>query len=85
MKRPHLRIIADWRSVLRYAWGIRFIIVAGLFAGAEVVLPLIDEIIPIPPRLFAGLAGLCAAAALISRFIAQKTLEERRSWPNTRR
>ena len=69
-----MRILRNWREVLRRAWSVRLIAVAVLLTGVEVALPFLDGYVDLPPRLFAGLAGLAAAGAFAARLIAQKGL-----------
>lgn len=69
-----MRLIDGWRAVLRKAWSIRLMLLAGLLSGLEVVLPLLDGILPIPPGIFAALSFVTVAAAFIARVIAQKDL-----------
>jgi hypothetical protein len=71
-----MKLLSNWRQVLRYAWSIRWIALAGVLSGLEIALPLLDGLVPIPPRLFAALAGLATAAAFVSRILAQKEFEQ---------
>ncbi|WP_291664510.1 hypothetical protein [Bosea sp. (in: a-proteobacteria)] len=43
-----MSLVSNWRRVLRHAWSIRFIIGAGVLAGAEAALPLVQEVLPVP-------------------------------------
>ena len=49
-----MRLINEWRAVLRRAWSIRLMLLAGLLSGIEVVLPLLDGVLPIPSVDFFG-------------------------------
>jgi hypothetical protein len=49
-----MKPVANWRAVLRRAWSMRLMLLAGLLSGAEVALQLLDGIIPIPPGVFAA-------------------------------
>lgn len=69
-----MRLVANWRAVLRYAWSIRLLILAGLLSGAEIALPLIQELLPIPRGVFAALSFLTVAAAFVARLIAQQSV-----------
>lgn len=64
-----MNLVDDWRSVLRKAWSVRLIILAGMLSGAEVVLPMFQG--DIPRGMFASFSGLVTAAALFARVIAQ--------------
>ena len=48
-----MRLVAEWWRVLRYAWSIRLLVLAGLLSGAEIALPLIQDLLPIPRGVFA--------------------------------
>ena len=67
-----MKPVANWRAVLRHAWSVRLLAVAFILTGLEVALPLMDGLLPIPPRSFAILAGLATAGAFVARLVAQK-------------
>lgn len=67
-------LVWNWREILRYAWSIRLIILAGLLSGAEVALPLIQSVVSVPPGVFAGLSFAATAGAFIARIVAQETV-----------
>ena len=69
-----MRLIAEWRRVLRYAWSIRLLVIAGLLSGAEIALPLIQDLLPIPRGVFAGLSFLATAGAFVARLVAQQSI-----------
>lgn len=69
-----LHLVWNWREILRYAWSIRLIIVAGLLSGAEVALPLIQSVLPVPPGIFAGLSFAATAGAFVARIVAQEAV-----------
>ncbi|MVA98834.1 hypothetical protein GN330_16425 [Nitratireductor sp. CAU 1489] len=71
-----MTLVANWRRVLRHAWSVRLMLLAALLSGAEIALPLLQGVLPVPPLTFAALSGLTTAAALIARFIAQDTVGE---------
>jgi hypothetical protein len=67
-----VRLIPNWKDVLIYGWNARLIALAAALTGLEVAVPYLDNLVPIPQGLFSALAGLCSAAALVARVIAQK-------------
>ncbi len=69
-------IVANWRTVLRRAWSVRLMLLAGLLSGLEVALPLFGERLPVAPGVLAALSGLVVAAAFIARLIVQKGISE---------
>ena len=64
-----MRLIDDWKKVLRYGWSIRLIVLAGLLSGLEIVLPMFGDVLP--RRLFAALMFSVTVAAFIARLTAQ--------------
>ncbi|SHF06282.1 hypothetical protein SAMN02745157_1548 [Kaistia soli DSM 19436] len=64
-----MKLVSDWRAVLKHAWSIRLILLAALFSGLEVALPIIGD--EIPPRLFAALTLIVVAGAFLARIVAQ--------------
>lgn len=65
-------LVSNWLQVLKRAWSVRLIVLAGLLSGAEVFLPLIDGYVDMPRGVFAALSGFATAAAFISRLLVQK-------------
>ena len=69
-----MKLVWNWERVLRHAWSIRLIVAAGLLSGAEIALPLIREVVPLPAGVFASLSFLATAGAFIARLVAQETV-----------
>lgn len=69
-------LVANWRDVLRKAWSIRLLLLAGLLSGMEVALPLVDGVYEIPRGVFAALSGVTVAGAFVARIVAQKGLSD---------
>jgi hypothetical protein len=69
---PALTLADDWRDILRRAWSVRLILLAGLLSGLEVVLPFFPDLIPRLP--YAVLTLGVVAAAFVARLIAQQGL-----------
>jgi hypothetical protein len=63
----------NWKDIVRRAWSIRFIVLAGLLSGCEVILPLFYD--AFPRHVFAILSFFAVTAAFVSRIVAQKDLE----------
>ena len=68
-------LVSNWRDVLREAWSIRLIILAGLLSGIEVILPFIGAL-PIPDGAFAALSLMTTFAAFVARILAQRSLPD---------
>jgi len=71
-----MKLIPNAGRVLKHAWSIRLLLLAGVLSGLEFALPYLDGCLPLPPRLFAGLSGLTVAAAFVARIVAQKDFED---------
>ena len=64
-----MRLIENWLKVLRKAWSIRLIVLAGLLSQVEVLLPMFSD--SMPRGLFAGVSLLVTVAAIVARLTAQ--------------
>jgi hypothetical protein len=51
-------------------------LLAGFLSGAEVALPLLDGILPIPPDVSAALTFITVGAAFVARLVVQKGLSD---------
>jgi len=71
-----MKLVSDWKRVLRHAWSIRLIIIAGLFSGVEIAMPYLEA--SFPPGIFAGLSALATGGAFVSRIVAQKGMYDDR-------
>lgn len=69
-----MKLVSNWRAVLRHAWSVRLNIIAAVLSGLEIAIMLMDGYLPIPQGLFASLAFVTSVAANISRFVAQRTI-----------
>jgi hypothetical protein len=67
-----MKVDAQWLLILKRAWSIRFIILAGLLTAAEVLLPIFQQ--DLPRHVFAILSLFAIAGAFISRVVIQKDL-----------
>lgn len=67
-----MKLIPNWHIVLRYAWSVRLIVLAGVLTGLESILPVLPALVGISPQSFAGFTFLIVMAALVARFIAQE-------------
>lgn len=69
-----MSLVSNWRRVLRHAWSVRLIILAGVLSGAEIALPLVRDLVDVPRGLFAGLSFAATAGAFIARLVAQQSV-----------
>lgn len=64
-----MSLLPDWKALLRHAWSIRMILLAGAFSAAEVSLRLLPG--HFEPGTFAALSGLTTLGAVVARLLAQ--------------
>ncbi|MBX3514754.1 MAG: hypothetical protein KF750_14310 [Xanthobacteraceae bacterium] len=69
-----LRLVPNWRDVLKYAWSVKLILVACALSAIEAALPFVPELYMVPRGLFALLTLAIAFAALFARFVAQRSI-----------
>jgi hypothetical protein len=69
-----MKFIPDWRRVLRRAWSIRLLFLAGALSGVEMVLSLPDIQLWLdwPPGIFAALSFLATCFAFVARLLVQQ-------------
>lgn len=65
-----MHLVPQWRRILRRAWSIKLNLLSGVFAVAEIVLPLYQN--DIPRGTFAALSGIAVMGGIVARLIAQK-------------
>ena len=65
-----MHLYPNWKEIARRSWSLRFIILAGILSGLEVILPFFSE--DIPRNLFAALSFVAVSAAFVARLVAQK-------------
>ena len=63
---------AKWKTILRMAWSVRPIVLAGILSACEIVLPLYGDVLP--RGLFAALSFAAVSGAFVARLVAQKEL-----------
>jgi hypothetical protein len=67
-----MKLYDNWQEILRKAWSIRFIVLAGILSGIEVILPFFAD--SIPRGIFALMSFMAVSAAFVSRIVAQKNI-----------
>jgi len=67
-----MRLYDNWRTILKKAWSIRLMILAGVLSGIEIVVPLFAD--SLPRGVFAALSFASVAAAFVARLVAQNDL-----------
>lgn len=64
----------NWKTIIKKAWSIRLMLLAGLLSGCEVIVPLFAD--ALPRNIFAVLSGMSVMGALIARLVVQKDLPQ---------
>lgn len=65
-----MKLYDNWTEIVRKAWSIRFMLLAGILSGVEVALPFFAD--HFPRGVFAMLSGVSVGAAFVARLVAQK-------------
>lgn len=68
-----MKLSDDWKEVLRKAWSIRLMVLAGVLSGVEIAVPMLAD--TLPRGTFATLSAVSVAAAFAARLVAQKDLK----------
>jgi len=69
-----MRIVANWRKVLRHSSALWLNVAASVLGGLEIVIQVFLDDPPIPRLTFASLALATTVAAGVARFIAQQSV-----------
>jgi hypothetical protein len=72
-----MQLVPDWKRLLRKAWSLRLMLLAGLLSGAEAVINVVgSEWLPVPKwgRMLIILAVI--GGAFVLRLVAQKGLRD---------
>lgn len=70
MRKPHL--LPDWKRIVRRAWSIKLMLLAGLLSGLEAILPVIMDAMPWPRWLASTVISLVVGLAFVTRLMAQQ-------------
>jgi len=65
----------NWKLILRRAWSIRLLLLAGVLTGLEAALPLLSGFLPIPPGVLALASFFVIGGAFVARLLAQSNME----------
>ncbi|GAB5431203.1 MAG: hypothetical protein EpisKO_05730 [Epibacterium sp.] len=70
-----MKLIENWRAVIRSAWSVRLMVVAAILSALPVFFALVDaDALGINPIVFAVLASLASAVAVLARIFQQAAL-----------
>lgn len=67
-----MSLLPNWKTIVRKAWSVRFIVLCCIFTAADALVPLFYS--DLPDRVFAILSAVSATGALISRLMVQGDL-----------
>ena len=65
-----MRLYPNWKEIAKRSWSLRFVVLAGVLSGLEVILPFFSD--EIPRNLFAVLSFVAVSAAFVARLVAQR-------------
>ncbi|MFA9261800.1 MAG: hypothetical protein ACEQSB_00370 [Undibacterium sp.] len=71
-----MEAVKNWKSVLRYAWSVRLIVISGLLSGVEAILPYISGSPESSSSWVTVLTFVVTVSALIARFVAQPEVKD---------
>lgn len=69
-----IRLVKNWKKVLRHSSTIWIIAVAVVLSGVEAFVPYLPALVSIDPFWMALLTPVTLMAALVARLVAQKSL-----------
>jgi uncharacterized membrane protein YtjA (UPF0391 family) len=70
-----IHLIPEWRDVVKKAWSMRFMIIAGIASAVELIVALYFQSI-VPKGIFIVISLIATALGMFSRVVAQKDLDE---------
>jgi hypothetical protein len=76
-----MKLIDDWKDVLKRAHSVKFMVLAAILSGVEVLFQLAEPTLSesMPKGLFPALAGLVTAAGVVARVLAQNEAQPKES------
>lgn len=71
-----MKLIDNWKHVLKNAWSVRILAVAVLFTAADVALSTLGYLPWMPQWAYSAIYGTISALAFASRLIAQQVFQQ---------
>lgn len=65
-----MKLVSNWKKILKKAWSVRFTILAGTLSALELALPYLGDFLP--RGVFAALSLIASKASVISRIVSQE-------------
>ena len=69
-----MRLVQDWKRVLRRAWSVRLNLLAAALTGATAALPAFMGVVP--PMWLLALCTIVPLAAAVARLVAQENMRD---------
>ena len=69
-----MKLLNNWKYIASKAMSMRFVLLAGVLSGIEVILPLFVD--SMPRGIFASLSLFASVAGAIARLVAQPKMHE---------
>ncbi|GAB4576665.1 MAG: hypothetical protein Tsb0019_01250 [Roseibium sp.] len=69
-----MKLISNWRRILRRTWSVRLMALATVLSGAEACLPVVGA--DFEPGRFATISFFVTAGACVARILVQKDLHD---------
>lgn len=67
-----MKIVSNWYEIVKHAWSVRLIILAGLLTGLEAVVPDLPAFLNLTDRQFSALNFAVVTGAFVARLVVQK-------------
>jgi len=69
-----MKLIDEWRKIIRKAWSFRLALIAAALGGVEMALPLFSD--AVPRHVFLSLSILTTVGAALARIVAQPKMQD---------
>jgi hypothetical protein len=69
-----MKLYSNWKEIVKKAWSIRFVILAGILSAIEAILPFFYDVFS--RGTFAILSFIAIVLAFVSRLVVQKGIDE---------
>jgi hypothetical protein len=71
-----MQLVWNWKAIVKRAWSMRLMLLAVVFSGLEVALPLLEDVTSLDKGVFSALCGLTVMIAMVSRIVYQPSVRE---------
>jgi hypothetical protein len=71
-----MKIVTNWLGILKHAWSIRLIILAGVLTGLEALVPDLPSFLDLTDRQFSAINFAVVTGAFVARLVAQKKVTD---------